>query len=156
MRNYGKNTHLFIAGSGPEEGKLRACVNDLDLKDNVRFVGAVFGEEKRKVWEEAELFVFPTCHWEGLPYALLESMAARTPPVVSSVGAIPDVIEDGVHGVFVPSRNPEALAEAIERLDNDRALICRIGEASRQRVEKHYTVARLADDFRKLYHNLVN
>ncbi|MDP1567032.1 MAG: glycosyltransferase family 4 protein [Polaromonas sp.] len=156
MRNHGKNTHLVIAGSGPEEGKLRACVNDLDLKDNVRFVGAVFGEEKRRVWEEAELFVFPTYHREGLPYTLLESMSARTPPVVSPVGAIPDVMEDGVHGVFVPSRSPEALAEAIERLDNDRALICRMGEASRQRVEKHYTVARLADDFRKLYHNLVN
>jgi glycosyltransferase involved in cell wall biosynthesis len=156
MRNHGKNIQLVLAGTGPEEVRLRARVNDSDLKDNVRFAGAVFGEDKDKIWEEADLFVFPTYHWEGLPYALLESMAARTPPVVSSVGAIPDVMEDGVHGVFVPSRSPEALAEAIERLDNDRALICRMGEASRQRVEKHYTVARLADDFRRLYHNLVN
>lgn len=156
MRNHGKNIQLVFAGTGPEEVRLRARVNDFDLKDNVHFAGAIFGAHKDKIWEEADLFVFPTYHWEGLPYALLESMSARTPPVVSPVGAIPDVMEDGVHGVFVPSRSPEALAEAIERLDNDRALICRMGEASRQRVEKHYTVARLADDFRKLYHNLVN
>lgn len=156
LRNHGINTQLVIAGSGPEEGKLRACVANLGLNGSISFVGAVFGEEKRRVWEKADLFVFPTYHREGLPYTLLESMSARTPPVVSPVGAIPDVMEDGVHGVFVPSRNPEALAEAIERLDNDRALICRMGEASRQRVEDYYTVARLAEDFRKLYHNLIN
>ena len=156
VRNRGKNIQLVLAGTGPEEGRLRARVNDLDLKDNVRFAGAVFGVDKDQIWENADLFVFPTYHWEGLPYALLESMAARTPPVVSPVGAIPDVMEDGIHGVFVPSRNPEALAEAIERLDNDRALICRMGEACRQRVENYYTVARLTDDFRKLYNNLIN
>lgn len=154
--NHGKNIQLVLAGTGPEEVRLRARVNDLDLKDNVRFAGAVFGIDKEQIWEEADLFVFPTYHWEGLPYALLESMAARTPPVVSPVGAIPDVMEDDIHGVFVPSRNPEALAEVIEWLDNDRALICRMGEASRQRVENYYTVVRLAEDFRKLYHNLIN
>ncbi|MBS0497092.1 MAG: glycosyltransferase family 4 protein [Proteobacteria bacterium] len=153
--DHGKNLQLVIAGSGPEEASLRSCVQDFGLMDNVSFVGVVFGEEKNRVWKEADLFVFPT-YREGLPYALLESMAARTPPVVSPVGAIPDVMEDGVHGVFVSSRNPAALAEAIERLDNDRALICRMGEAGRQRVMEYYTVARLAGDFHRLYHNLVS
>ena len=156
MCNHGKNIQLILAGTGPEEVRLRARVNDLDLKDNVHFAGAVFGTDKDKIWEEADLFIFPTYHWEGLPYSLLESMAARTPPVVSPVGAIPDVMEDGVHGVFVPSRNPKALAEAIERLDNDRAFICRMGEASRQRVENYYTVARLAGDFHRIYYKLMN
>lgn len=152
----GKNVRLVVAGSGPEEDKLRKCVKDLGLSDHVSFVGAVFGEEKKRIWEEADLFVFPTYHQEGLPYSLLESMAARTPPVISPVGAIPDVMEDGVHGAFVPSRNPKSLAAAIERLDNDRALICHMGEAGRQRVEDYYTVARLEGDFRRLYHGLIN
>lgn len=154
--NQGKNVRLVIAGSGPEEDRLRACVKDLGLSDYVSFVGAVFGEEKKRIWEEADLFVFPTYHREGLPYSLLESMAARTPPVISPVGAIPDVMEDGVHGAFVPSQNPESLAATIERLDNDRALICRMGEAGRQRVEDYYTVARLEGDFRRIYHDLIN
>lgn len=152
----GKNVRLVIAGSGPEEDRLRACVKDFGLSDYVSFVGAVFGEEKKRIWEEADLFVFPTYHREGLPYSLLESMAARTPPVISPVGAIPDVMEDGVHGAFVPSQNPESLAATIERLDNDRALICRMGEAGRQRVEDYYTVARLEGDFRRIYHDLIN
>jgi len=156
MHNHGKNIQLVFAGSGPEEIRLRACVEDLGLNDSVSFVGAVFGEEKKRVWEDADLFVFPTYHREGLPYTLLESMSARTPPVVSPVGAIPDVMEDGVHGVFVASRNPEALAETIERLDNNRALICQMAEASRQRIESYYTVTRLAGDFRRIYHSLMN
>lgn len=151
----GKDVRLIIAGGGPDQKRLLTFVKDQSIDDRVSFVGAVYGEEKDRLWQEADLFVFPTYHREGLPYALLESMAARTPPVVSPVGAIPDVMEDGVHGVFVSSRNPEALAEAIERLDDDRQLICRMGEADRQRVENYYTVARLADDFRKLYHGLM-
>lgn len=152
----GKSVQLVVAGSGPEEVKLRTRVEDLSLNDHVSFVGAIFGEEKKRIWEEADLFVFPTYHCEGLPYTLLESMAARTPPVVSPVGAIPDVMEDGVHGVFVPSRNPEALAKTIERLDSDRALICRMGEASRRRVADYYTVERLAKDFCRIYYNLIS
>lgn len=153
--NQGKNVELVVAGSGPEEMRLHNHVEDLGLSNFVRFVGTVFGEEKKRIWEQADLFIFPTYH-EGLPYTLLESMAARTPPVVCPVGAIPDVIEDGVHGVFVSLQNPEALAVAIERLDNDRALICLMGEAGRQRVEDYYTVARLAGDFRRVYYNLLS
>lgn len=153
--NKGINTQLVIAGSGPEEVSLRACVEDLGLNNRVHFAGTIFGEEKKRIWEQADLFVFPTYH-EGLPYTLLESMAARTPPVVSPVGAIPDVMQDGIQGVFVPSKNPEELAAVIERLDNDRALICRMGEASRQRVESYYTVNRLAGDFSLIYRNLMN
>ncbi|MDE2389332.1 MAG: glycosyltransferase family 4 protein, partial [Betaproteobacteria bacterium] len=153
--NRDKNIQLIIAGSGPEEARLHACVEDLRLDNYIHFVGTVFGEEKKRVWEQADLFIFPTYH-EGLPYTLLESMATRTPPVVSPVGAIPDVIQDGIHGVFVTPGNPDELATVIERLDNDRALICRMGEASRQRVESYYTINRLAGDFSLIYHGLVN
>lgn len=155
VRNQGRNIRLIIAGSGPDEDKLMAMVNAKSLNDCVSFVGAVHGQDKDRIWQEADLFVFPTYHREGLPYALLESMAARTPPVVSPVGAIPDVMSDGVHGVFVPSRQPEVLAKAIEQLDDDRDSISRMGEAGRERVESYYTVSRLAEDFCNLYHHLM-
>ncbi|MBL8500397.1 MAG: glycosyltransferase family 4 protein [Nitrosomonas sp.] len=155
IRDQGRNIRLIIAGSGPDEDRLMTMVNAKGLNDCVSFVGAVYGQEKDRIWQEADLFVFPTYHREGLPYALLESMAARTPPVISPVGAIPDVMSDGVHGVFVPSRQPEVLAKAIEQLDDDRDSISRMGEAGRERVESYYTVSRLAEDFCNLYHRLM-
>lgn len=141
---------LIVAGNGPAEEGMRARVMAHGLQQHVRFVGVVHGAEKERLWNESDLFVFPTYH-EGLPYALLESMAARTPPLISPVGEIPDVVEDGVHGFFVPCRDPQALANAICRLDSDRDLIHRMGESGRQRIVSHYTSDRLAVDFRRTY-----
>ena len=146
---------LIVAGIGPEEEQMRTKINEHGLQKHVQFVGVVHGTEKERIWNESDLFVFPTYH-EGLPYALLESMAARTPPLISPVGEIPDVMEDGVHGLFVPCRNPQALATAICRLDSDRDLINRMGESGRQRIVNHYTIDRLARDFSRAYLDVLN
>ncbi|MEI8168700.1 MAG: glycosyltransferase family 4 protein [Rhodoferax sp.] len=145
-----RSIYLTVAGLGPAEVEMRKKVTDHDLHEYVKFVGIVHGAEKERIWVESDLFVFPTYH-EALPYALLESMAARTPPLISPVGEIPDVVEDGVHGLFVPQRNPQALATAISRLDNDRDLINRMGESGRQRIVNYYTNDRLANDFGSAY-----
>jgi len=146
---------LSIAGSGPQEVQLRARVADLGLDDRVHFLGPLFDAPKEALWRSAHIFVFPTFFLEGLPYALLEAMAAGAVPVTTRVGAIPDVLEDGVHGVLVPARAPTVLAAAIARLDDDRRSLARMAEAGRRRVLEHYTLARLADDFLKLYSRIV-
>ncbi|MBH1981175.1 MAG: glycosyltransferase family 4 protein [Burkholderiales bacterium] len=150
VRSADVKVNLRIAGSGPAEADLRAQVVQMGLQDTVTFLGPVFGEEKDKLWEGADLFGFPT-HHEGLPYALLESMAARTPALVCPVGAIPDVMQDGVHGLFVAPQDPEALAQAILRLDKDRDLLQSMGQACRDRIESYYSLERLAQDFRDTY-----
>lgn len=154
VRGAGVAASLSLVGSGPDEAALRERVAALGLQDTVTFLGQKFGAEKDAAWRNADLFAFPTYH-EGLPYALLESMAARTPALLCPVGAIPDVVQDGIHGVFVPPRNPQALADAIVRLDGDRALLQRMGQACRERIESHYTVERLAQDFRRVYSALL-
>ena len=154
VRGAGVAATLALVGSGPADAALRERVAALGLQREVTFLGQKFGAEKDAAWRDADLFGFPT-HHEGLPYALLESMAARTPALVCPVGAIPDVMQDGVHGVFVPPRNAQALADAIVRLDGDRALLARMGQACRERIERHYTVERLAQDFRRVYRALL-
>ncbi|MYN47386.1 glycosyltransferase [Pseudoduganella sp. FT93W] len=154
VRREGVALQLVIAGGGPDEAELRAAVERLALADQVRFAGPVFGKEKDELWARADVFGFPTYHREGLPYALLESMAARTVPLVCPVGAVPDVMQDGEHGVFVPPRDPAALAAALLRLERDRALLRRMGAAGRQRIEQAYTVERLARDFDAAYTRL--
>lgn len=142
---------LSIAGSGPQEEQLRARVAELHLDKRVHFLGRLFDKHKEALWRSAHIFVFPTFFLEGLPYALLEAMAMGVVPITTRVGAIPDVVEDGVHGVFVPAREPAALAAAVAHLDDDRQTLVRMAEASRQRVVERYTLTRLADDFRTLY-----
>ena len=150
----GRHVELIVAGAGPDEMALKSLVSRLGMDSTVKFVGPVFGAAKNRLWVSADVFVFPTYHKEGLPYALLEAMAAGTPPVTCAIAAIPDVMIDGVHGLFVPARDPQALSAKIQRLYDDRSLLYRIALAGRCRVAEHYTVARLATDFGRLYQAL--
>jgi len=150
LKRAGRQFNLCIAGGGPDQGELMVATEHADLKDRVQFLGSVFAEEKCRLWLESDLFVLPS-YMEGLPYSLLEAMAAGCVPVTTPVAAIPDVMRDGEHGLFVPARNAGALAIAVAALDDDRERLIRMAEAARRRVLEQYTVARLADDFRKLY-----
>jgi glycosyltransferase involved in cell wall biosynthesis len=145
---------LLIAGSGPDEGWLREQVHALRLKAEVSFLGAVGGEHKARLLALADAFVLPSSHAEGLPYALLEAMAAGAVPVVTPMGAVPDVVTHGVHGLIVPQRDPDAVADAIALLHADRAQLGRMSAACRKRIASAYSIERVAADFSALYSTL--
>lgn len=150
----GKNVaRLVIAGSGPDEAALKARVRSLGLEEEVSFAGPAYGEHKARLLRESDLLLLPS-YSEGLPYALLEAMAAGVVPVVTRVGAIPDVLEDGVHGAFVPLREAEPIAGAIAALAADPALRLRMSAACRRRVAASYSIERLAAGFAALYSQL--
>ena len=150
LKRAGRAFELSIAGGGPHQCELMVASESAGLNDRVHFLGSVFGEKKRRLWLDSDLFVFPS-YTEGLPYSLLEAMAAGCVPIATPVAGIPDVMRDREHGLFVPVKDAGALANAVATLDDDRASLIRMAEAARRRVVERYTVARLADDFRKLY-----
>jgi glycosyltransferase involved in cell wall biosynthesis len=153
-REQGVEAHLVIAGDGPAAAELHAAVERLGLGAQVSFAGPTFGEAKAKLLGEADVLVFPTYHREGLPYALLEGMAAGVVPITTRVAAIPDVVTESVHGLFVPPRDPQAVADAIVALAHDPAWRERMSAACRARVAAAYSIERLADDFTALYRAL--
>ena len=152
-RAAGVAARLVIAGSGPEEPLLRSLTQSLALGTAVSFAGAAYGERKARLLSEADVLLLPS-HDEGLPYALLEAMAAGVVPVVTPVGAMPDVVHAGVHGVLVPVGDAAAIGAAIGELARNRELLARMGAACRERIAAHYSVERLAGDFRALYRRL--
>jgi glycosyltransferase involved in cell wall biosynthesis len=82
---------------------------------------------------------------------LLEAMAAGMAPVVSSVGAVPDVVGYGEHGLLVAPRNIGQLVYALARLHDDRGLLARLGAAARARIAERYGVERFARSFARIY-----
>jgi glycosyltransferase involved in cell wall biosynthesis len=148
------DARLVIAGSGPEEAELRRHVAGTELADHVSLPGAVFGERKIAMLADIDVFVLATYHDEGLPYALLEAMAAGAAVIATRAGAIPDVMTEGVHGLFVPPRDPEAITRAIGRLATDRDLLARMSSACQRRIADSYSMERLAGDFSRLYSEL--
>jgi glycosyltransferase involved in cell wall biosynthesis len=153
-RALGIEARLVIAGSGPEEAPLRRHVAEAALAGEVLLPGPVFGERKVAMLVETDVFVLPTYHVEGLPYALLEAMAAGAAVITTRVAAIPDVVIDGVHGLFVPPRDALAIARAIVRLASDRESLARMSAACRRRIADSYSVERLSKAFFALYSEL--
>lgn len=150
----GIKASLVIAGNGPEEPALRDYAESLGVAPEVQFTGPVCGDRKIGILAQADAFVLATYHPEGLPYALLEAMAAGLAVITTRIGAIPDVVTDGVHGFFVPTRDPDAIYRAIAALSADRDLLGRMSAACRARVAAAYSVERLAEELCKLYSEL--
>ena len=154
-RAAGVRAVLTIAGSGPEEARLRAQARALELGERVIFAGPAWGDFKTKLLNNADVLMLPS-YSEGLPYSLLEGMAAGVVPLVTPVGAIPDVVTEGVHGHLVPVRNAKAIAEKLLVLQQDRAGLARMSQACRARVLSGYSLERLAQDFSAVYSTLLS
>jgi glycosyltransferase involved in cell wall biosynthesis len=146
----GRQTRLVIAGDGPEEARLRSRIADLKLQARVELAGPRFGADKQALLSQAHVFVLPS-YREGLPYALLEAMAAGMAPVVSAVGAVPDVVGHGEHGLLVAPQSTDQLVDALARLHNDRGLLARLGAAARARIEERFGLAQFARSFARVY-----
>jgi glycosyltransferase involved in cell wall biosynthesis len=91
---------------------------------------------------------------EGLPNAVLEYMAAGRPIVATAVGAVPELITDGVHGLLVPPGDPAALAAALLRLLREPGLATSLARAARQRVQERYSRAAMLQRFETYYERL--
>ena len=152
-RSNGVAANLVIAGHGPAEAGLRALARTLGLEREVRFAGPTIGEDKALLLSQSDVLCLAS-YSEGLPYALLEAMAAGVVPVATAVGGIPDVMQEAVHGRFVPAGDADAIAQAIEALARDRAALARMSAACRKRIAGAYSIERVAADFAQLYASL--
>jgi glycosyltransferase involved in cell wall biosynthesis len=151
----GIDSRLVIAGGGPEAERLEQFATALGIRSRVSFKGPVFGQAKVELLGTADVAVLPS-YAEGLPYALLEAMAAGIPVLATPVGAIPDVATDGTHGRLVPPRDPSAIAEAIVQLASDRDRLSWMSRACRKRVLAAYSVERLARELALHYRALAS
>jgi glycosyltransferase involved in cell wall biosynthesis len=111
-------------------------------------------EDVRDALRGADVLLHPSLS-EGMPTVMLEAMACALPVVVTDVGGVREAVTDGVEGIVVPPRDPQALAAALERLRRDPALGRRMGEAGRRRVQAEFTLERQLDQFEDFYLRLV-
>jgi glycosyltransferase involved in cell wall biosynthesis len=88
---------------------------------------------------------------DGLPNTLLEAMGAGRPIVASRVAGVPDVLEDGRHGLLVPDSDSQALADSLVRLLSNPSLAAQLGAAARQRTETELTWEHTVARFEQVY-----
>jgi glycosyltransferase involved in cell wall biosynthesis len=140
---------LVLAGVGDVRA-IEARAAALGIGEAVEFPGWVVGERKQALLERASVFVLPS-YVENMPVSVLEAMAAGLPVVATNVGAIPEVVEDGVTGMLAPPGDADALARAIESILADPQRCQRMGEAGRARAQRHYSVDRVMPRLEAIY-----
>jgi glycosyltransferase involved in cell wall biosynthesis len=125
------DVRFVLVGQGPLEAEVRSGVHRHGLDGTVVFAG--HRSDVPRILSAGDVFALASLH-EGLSIALLEAMAMGTPPVVTDVGGLAEVVADGRHGLVVPPRQPEVLAEAIRKLLCDQELRGRLGRGARERA----------------------
>jgi glycosyltransferase involved in cell wall biosynthesis len=113
----GLRFRFTMAGAGPDSDLYVAKFREL-LGEQFVFRGIVAGEAKLSLLRECQVFILPSL-FEGLPMALLESMAFGVVPITTAVGSIPSVITHGHNGLFIQKNDPSAIVAAIEWLSAD-------------------------------------
>ncbi len=117
-KNQIQDVKLLLIGDGRERVNLEKKISDYGLKEKVILLGQI--PEAFKYIEAFDVFVLPSVK-EGFPWAILEAMAAKVPVISTSVGAVPEIIENGKNGILVEPKSPGQLAEAIQYLlENER------------------------------------
>jgi glycosyltransferase involved in cell wall biosynthesis len=94
---------------------------------------------------QADTVVLPTAptasgKCEGIPNVLKEAMACGLPVIASSVGGVPELVDDGRTGILVPPRNAADLADALQRLSEDEAVRRQLGRAGRERIVRDFNI----------------
>jgi glycosyltransferase involved in cell wall biosynthesis len=141
---------LLIAGEGDCSQAVRDFVYDNDLQGSIRLLGWVRDEQKINLLREGTIFCLPS-YFEGMPNAMIEAMAAGLPIIVTAVGAIPSVIDDGINGLIIPVHDENSLRETLRKLMEDQALQEQLGTAAHQFARDNFGAEMAVKRIRKLF-----
>jgi len=139
---------FVVVGGGSLEDSLRDQAKRLGLGSRVLVTG--YRTDAIDLMQLFDVFA-QTSVFEGMPMALLEAMALSKPIVATAVGGVPEVVEDGVTGTLLQTRDPQQLADAILRVAADRAEGARVGRAGYDRYQKHFTARAMVSQYEALY-----
>jgi glycosyltransferase involved in cell wall biosynthesis len=141
--------HFVIAGDGPGLAELTLKVSRPPWDGRVTLLR--HRPDVPNVLSSLDVLVLPSYAHEGIPQIILQAQAMSRPVVATTVGGIPEVIEDGVTGMLVPPRNAPKLAEDILLLLENPELREFLGRNARESVEKHHSVDAMGEKLLRLY-----
>lgn len=166
----GKNQRMFIDGFGylvrrfpdvrgliigrelPGEPHMRSYletyIDERGLSEHVHLTG--FRDDVPQLMHRFAVFCL-TSYSEGMPNVVLEAMAAARPVVVTPVGDLPYIIEDGQNGFLVDIDNAEQMARIVQRLLEDPELAARVGAAAQETVRTRFGCARMAQEIETIF-----
>ncbi len=136
-----ESLHVTMIGDGPERAVLVADVEERVLDDHVTFVGYKSQADVADVLATTDIFVLPSFA-EGVPVVLMEAMGAGVPVITTHVAGIPELVEDGVHGLLTHPGSSESLGAAIDTLIRDPQRAAEMGARGQLKVRDQFNIKR--------------
>jgi glycosyltransferase involved in cell wall biosynthesis len=158
LKARGFNFVCEIIGDGPERLKLQGLIEELALKDTVILCGSLPHKNVMERYQYAKLFVLSCVpakdeDRDGIPNVLLEAMGYQVPVVSTRFSGIPEVIENGVNGILVDTKNEKTLAEAMALVLNDLELRKKLASNGRKTLEDKFDVNKNIEKLIRLFNN---
>jgi glycosyltransferase involved in cell wall biosynthesis len=149
LKKKGYPLPCLIVGNGPELPHLQAAVREAGLEKTVTFLGGKSYDDYLSLLKPHRILVQPSVIAEsgdhdGVPSVILDGMARGLIVIGTRIGGIPEAIQDNKNGFLVPSNDPKALANCIEKVLTGREIHHRISQAARSTILEHYDVKNLS------------
>jgi len=144
--------HLLLVGDGPKRQELTDLAENLGLATTVHFTG--YRPDRERYLAALDLFAL-TSDSEGTPLALLEAWATGLPVVVTTVGGLPELVQEGSTGLLVPPRDVDALAEALIGLLASEPRRLDLGGKGKDLVRARFDQKQMAAQYAEHYTELV-
>ncbi|MBM4212415.1 MAG: glycosyltransferase family 4 protein [Gammaproteobacteria bacterium] len=154
LRERGLRPAVYLAGGGKARHRAAAekLVKDLQLQDQIVFCGMLRNIPERL--SRTKIAVLST-HYEGMPLALIEGMAAGCAVIGTRVPGVQEIVCDGINGLLCEHEDPKSLADAIERLLRDESLAQRLGATARLEAISAYGRERMNAEYERLFLALI-
>jgi len=146
------DAHLLVVGDGPRRAHLEARAGYLGIDESVHFAG--LRDDVPDLLATMDAFVFPS-HYEGLPGALLEAMAAGLPCVATPVDGNSELLEAYDSGLFFDVGDDAAMARALVLVLDNPDVASDLGESARRRAREHFDVDTMVGNFESVYERLL-
>jgi len=140
---------FILCGNGPLKHEVVSACEKILGKD-FEYAGIVSGKNKIEIIKKADFFLLPS-HFEGLPMALLETMAAGVIPIVTGDTSMKYVVEDSINGIWVNKSDPDDLYEKISNVLTDESLCNQLSLRAKETVEKDYAIDKYVESLNSIY-----
>lgn len=143
------NIHLVVAGDGPFMDEAQKVGNNI-LREKVSFLGYIKGDQKKKVFQNSDIYIFPS-YREGMPTSVLEAMAFGLPVVTRPVGGLKNIFLDGEHGFMSESKDPEVIASFVEKIITDKELWKKMSANAHKYAKERFMASNVVKRLENIY-----
>ncbi len=150
----GLDIHVMLVGRDMDTPENRRLLAKGTYADNVHFMG--YREDVLNLVAASDLFVLPSIYGEAITKSVLEAMSMGVGAIISDISGNVELVEQGVNGFIFPSKDSQALADAMRKVYQNRDLVKQFGENSRRRIETVLSNEQAVLKTKKLYKELVS